>query len=114
MSIRRCWLKMVFLLCLVGFLGSCAEIEPPSPRDIIRQPLGESPMRIGMTKEEVLSIWGEPDSIDILESGSLGMIQEEWIYRGRYPDLPINVDYLSESQHLIFDGKHLIKLYHQK
>jgi hypothetical protein len=67
-----------------------------------------------MTKEKVRSMWGEPDSVQILESDAQGMVKEEWIYNGRYPDLPINVDYLSESQHLFFDGNHLVRFFHQK
>lgn len=99
-----------FLLYLTG----CAEISPPAPEDLIRQPLGESPLRIGMTKEKVKSIWGEPDVIRVIETDVQGMVKEEWIYRGRYPGLPINVDYLSETQHLFFDGNNLVKFYHQK
>ena len=114
MGIKKHWVKALFLLCLVFVLYGCAEIDAPGAREIMSQPLGEMPLRIGMTKEEVLSIWGKPDSIASIESTSPGAIMEEWIYRGRYPDLPINVDYLSESQHLIFDGKHLVKHYHER
>ena len=99
---------------LSAFLSGCAEIKPPTPAEIIRQPLGGSPLRIGMTKAQVDSIWGEPDLIRPLESASRQTLKEEWIYRGRYPNLPINVDYLSETQHLIFDGNNLVQLYHQK
>ena len=108
------------LVCaIVGALLSilligCAEIRPPSPEEIMRQPLGQSPLRIGMTKEKIKSIWGESDVVRVLGSDAQGMVREEWIYRGRYPSLPINVDYLSETQHLFFDGEHLVAFNQRK
>jgi len=99
-----------FFIVLMG----CAEIKPPTPAEIMRQPLGGSPLRTGMTKEEIKSLWGTPDVVRTSEPDAQGSIKEEWIYRGRYPNLPINVDYLSETQHLFFDGNHLVKFYHQK
>jgi hypothetical protein len=69
-----------------------------------------------MTKAKVRSIWGEPDTVQALETDlkARTTIKEEWIYRGRYPNLPINVDYLAETQHLIFDGNNLVEFYHRK
>ena len=116
-GIMKFWankLTVVFILFSLIFLCGCTEIEPPGPSEIMRQPLGGSPLRLGMTKEKVRSIWGEPDVVRVLGTDAQGMIREEWIYRGRYPNLPINVDYLSETQHLFFDGKHLVRFYHQK
>lgn len=99
---------------LVLALGGCAEIEPPGPEEIMRQPLGQSPLKIGMSKEQVKSIWGQPDSIKTVGTDFQGIVKEEWVYSGRYPNLPINVDYLSESQHLIFDGNYLVQHHHQR
>ncbi|MFH1045491.1 MAG: hypothetical protein V1727_00820 [Candidatus Omnitrophota bacterium] len=110
-------LYIYIILCsLVGaiLILGCAEIQPPSPEEFMRQPLGESPLKIGMTQEKIKSLWGEPDVIRVMETDAQGMVKEEWVYRGRYPNLPVNVDYLSESQHLIFDGTHLVKFYHQR
>ena len=104
--------SLYFLLST--FLIGCAEIEPPSPDQILRQPLGESPLRIGMTKARVRSFWGEPDIVRVLGADPQGMVKEEWVYRGRYPNLPINVDFLSETQRLLFDGDHLVKFEHRK
>lgn len=109
----------VFLLSIVYGLWSmvligCTEITPPTAQELMRQPLGKSPLRIGMTKEKVKSIWGEPDVVRVLEPDAQGMVRVEWIYRGRYPGLPINVDYLSETQHLFFDGEHLVRFYHRR
>lgn len=106
---------IVFLgLSLALFSAGCSEVSPPTPEDIIRQPLGESPLRIGMTKEKVRSLWGDPDIVNVVKSDAQGMVQEEWIYHGRYPGLPINVDYLAETQHLFFEGSHLVKFYHTR
>ncbi|MFH1075148.1 MAG: hypothetical protein V1752_08675 [Candidatus Firestonebacteria bacterium] len=110
---KRLCLKELFLAGLIIFLNGCSEIKPPTPNEIIRQPLGESPLRIGMPKEEVKSLWGNADEIKVLDSQP-GTIKEEWIYRGRYPNLPINVDYLAETQHLFFDGESLVNFHHQK
>ncbi len=107
-------LLFTLYLLLFIFLIGCAEIEPPGPAEIMRQPLGGSPLRLGMSKEKVRSIWGEPDVVKVLGNDAQGMIKEEWIYRGRYPNLPVNVDFLSETQHLFFDGNNLVRFYHQK
>ncbi len=107
--------RSVFIFILLSaLLIGCAEIKPPAPREIMRQPLGESPLRIGMTKEKVRSLWGNPDMVKLLAADTQGTVKEEWIYRGRYPNLPINVDYLSETQHLVFDGNHLVDFSHKK
>ncbi|MBN3038492.1 MAG: hypothetical protein JW869_03645 [Candidatus Omnitrophica bacterium] len=108
--------KYMFLsgICLLVVMSGCAEISPPGPEEIMRQPLGQSPLRIGMSKDQIRSIWGEPDSIKVLETDAQGMVKEEWVYVGRYPNLPINVDYLSESQHLIFDGNYLVQHHHRR
>ncbi|MBN2097375.1 MAG: hypothetical protein JW714_02720 [Candidatus Omnitrophica bacterium] len=113
-------LQIITMFLFSTFLLGCAEIQPPTPEQVMRQPLGESPLRIGMTKEKVQSIWGEPDLVRIADTAAQGRVvaqgtvKEEWIYRGRYPNLPINVDYLSETQHLFFDGSHLVRFYHSK
>ncbi len=106
-------LSSVFCL-LFSVISGCAEIKPPTPKEIMYQPLGKSPLRMGMTKEKIKSLWGKPDVVRVLKSDAQGMIREEWVYRGRYPNLPINVDYLSETQHLFFDGENLVRFYRQK
>lgn len=107
-------LHAAYFLLLTTILMGCAEIKPPGPKEIMRQPLGESPLRVGMTKEKIKSLWGKPDIVRVLGSDAQGMMKEEWIYRGRYPNLPINIDFLSETQSLLFDGDHLVKFEHHK
>lgn len=114
MQNSKLFLLSALYLLLSTLLIGCAEIKPPSPQEILRQPLGESPLRIGMTKEKVKSLWGEPDLVRVLETDAQGTVKEEWVYRGRYPNLPINVDYLAKTQHLFFDGENLVKFYHRE
>ena len=66
-----------FLFCIgvvtffvFALLSGCAEIKPPTPEEIMREPLGQSPLRIGMSKEKVKSMWGEPDVIRNLGSNA--------------------------------------------
>ncbi len=88
--------------------SGCAGIEPPNPQDIIRQPLGQDGLRPGMTKNEVIAIWGEPDTInkDITLEPS-GKIREEWIYHARYEGIPVDKQYFSKTKYLYFDGNNL-------
>jgi len=99
---------LVVLVCITGVMG-CAGIEPPQPEKILKHPLGAGPIDIGMSKEEITSLWGEPDLIrNIGESTDRGRTQkEEWIYQGRMTNLPVNYGYLSKSLHLYFDGNNL-------
>ncbi|GAG15729.1 unnamed protein product, partial [marine sediment metagenome] len=106
MRISRIFIGLAYVFCFsfltFGLLTGCVEIKPPGPEEILREPLGQSPLRIGMTKEKIKSLWGKPDAVNVLGTDPQGMIKEEWIYRGRYPNLPINIDYLSETQRLFF------------
>lgn len=98
-------LILLAVVCIIG----CAGIEPPSPDRILSHPLGTGPIHIGMTKEEVEGIWGEPDLIKSTgESKDAGTTQkEEWIYHGFITNLPINYGHLSKPLHLYFDGNNL-------
>lgn len=88
----------------------CAGIEPPSPDDILSHPFGQGPLYIGMTKDEVRQVWGEPDSTRYIGgSEDLGTTEKvEWIYYGRVTNLPVNYGYLTRSVHLVFDGNNLV------
>ena len=99
----------VFFACyMVVALSGCAEIEPPTPGDIISHPLGKDTLRVGMNKEEVMSIWGEADVVNknvVLKPS--GKVREEWIYHGRYSDVPLDTNNFSKTRHLYFDGNNL-------
>jgi len=95
-------------MVVAGLIG-CAGIEPPSPDKILTHPFGTGPLRVGMTKDEVRKIWGEPDVVKSLREGAgiNNAQQEEWIYNARVSNLPINYGYLSKSLRLSFDGDNL-------
>lgn len=97
------------------FLFGCAEIKPPTPIDIIKHPWGTKPeIRIGMTKEEVIKYWDQPDQIEELGLDRWGVAKEKWTYFGRYPDIPLDYKYLSITKVLYFDGNHLTSVDTQK
>lgn len=100
----------VILILLSFIISGCAEIEPPSPEEILRHPLGKGPLSIGMVKEEVVSIWGEPDVINQEDGISrTGTVKEEWVYHARYSNIPLDAGYLSKTRHLNFDGNNLVR-----
>jgi len=102
---------MVFLLSV--FVLGCAEITPPMPDQIITHPLGTDPLNVGMTKEEVLSIWGQPDVINKIgiSKGLGGTKKEEWIYHAAYSGVPVDKGYLSKARYLYFDGDNLVRFH---
>jgi hypothetical protein len=85
----------------------CAEIEPPSPDRILAPWSGVPPVRLGESKDSVLDKWGEPDEIRQIGTDDIGLIKEEWIYYGRYPEVPVDYKYLSKDKRLIFTGESL-------
>lgn len=100
--------QICFLVIVLIFLAGCAEIQPPNPIEVIKHPWGTKPeIRIGMTKEEVVKYWDEPDEKENLGADRWGVSKEKWIYFGRYPDLPLDYKYLSITKVLYFDGNHL-------
>ncbi len=108
---KRAWLLAIVLVFLFG----CAEIQPPTPMEIIKHPLGEKPdIKIGMSKEQVKKYWGEPDKVEQLGTDQWGVTKEKWTYVGRYPGIPVDYKYLSSTQILYFDGDNLTKTETQK
>lgn len=92
------------------FLAGCAEIEPPTPEKII-SPWSSMPnIRLGDTKEDVVSRWGEPDEKKEIGVDELGVAKEEWAYYGRYPLMaPVDYQYLSKTKYLYFEGNILVR-----
>ena len=101
---------LMLVMLTAGFTG-CAGITPPSPDDLLRSPTGDGPIQIGMTKNEVESIWGKPDEVRTIEDPKRwDGPRELWVYRAEYGAVPVNVGYLSKSKRLYFDGVHLTNI----
>ncbi|MFH1848305.1 MAG: hypothetical protein ABH825_03715 [Candidatus Omnitrophota bacterium] len=113
---RKKILGLVLAGAIICALAGCSGIEPPMPDELLTHPLGTSPLHLGMAKDEVRDILGEPDSVQHLEeSGDLGATgREEWIYRGRVTNLPVSYGYLSKSLYLTFDGENLVSFHEKK
>jgi hypothetical protein len=62
-----------------------------------------------MSKEEVISKWGEPDLINKLPAtDASGSQKEEWVYKARrYTPVPLDTGYLHKNKYLYFDGNNL-------
>ena len=105
--------KILFIFALSALsicIAGCAELNLlEAPAEVIKHPLGTDPIRVGMTKEEVISKWGQPNQVNHLEpSDEWNMPREEWVYMGRYSKIPIDRSYLSKTKYLIFDGNNLV------
>ena len=102
----------IFLAGLILFsLTGCADFTPPTPKDIITQPLGTDSVKIGMTKDKVQDLWGRPDQVNYVEGDQRwGGEREEWVYVARYANLPVDADYLSRTKKLYFDGENLTNI----
>lgn len=108
-------LRFVVILALsagVICLAGCAGIEPPNPNSILKHPLGTM-LRVGLTKDQILAQWGEPDLKEYDDAGKWGNAKEKWTYYARYGEVPVNAGYLSKTQYLFFDGKNLVKFTEQ-
>lgn len=103
------YLAFTVLSVMLIYLSGCAGIEPPSPKEIIEHPLGTSFLRPGLTKDQVVAQWGEPDLKEYDSTGRWGNAKERWTYYGRYGGLPVSAGYLTKTQYLYFDGKNLVK-----
>ncbi len=102
----------VTIAVMAAFLMTgCSAITVPMPGDIIKTPLGTESIKIGMTKQQVESIWGKPDSVMIVENKSKWPgPREVWIYNAKYGAIPVSAGYLSETQKLYFDGINLTQI----
>ncbi len=95
-----------FVLSVLG----CAEVEVPTPKDVMTHPFGKQQTMRGWTKEEIKAKWGAPDQVMPLASDEWGSPREEWIYYGRYPEVPIDYKYLSKTYHFYFTGDALVEM----
>ena len=100
-------LLTMILISSVFFYG-CSAIIIPNPEDVVKHPLGTESIKIGMTKEQVESIWGKPSQIKMVENKEKWQgSREVWIYRAQYSSIPVDAGYLSSTKKLYFDGNNL-------
>ena len=103
--------KFLLISILLFSLTGCAEIDAPTPKEIIKRPLGRGPIKVGMVKGKVRELWGEPDQINYVEDKEKwGGPREEWVYTGRYSAVPLDVGYLSKTKKFYFDGESLTNI----
>jgi hypothetical protein len=89
----------------------CSTLEVADPKEVIKHPLGTETIRLGMTKEEVESIWGKPDDVTTVDEKDKKMgTREVWIYRAQYGAIPVDAGYLSKTKKLYFDGENLTEI----
>ncbi len=111
---RNSRIKAVFILIsvlAVSMLNGCSTLTIPTPEEIIRKPLGTESVRVGMTKQQVESIWGRPDHVGMAENKQKwSSPREVWTYNARYGAIPVDAGYLSTTQKLYFDGPNLTEI----
>lgn len=102
---------LFFIVSISLALSGCAGIEPPNPEDVVKHPLGTESVKIGMTKQEVESLWGKPDEVNIIEDKEKWQgPREVWTYRAQYGAIPVDAGYLSKTKKLYFDGDNLTNI----
>lgn len=114
--------KALILAIIIGIgmlqLSGCSTIHKITegslePKNIAKAPSEWPQVRKGMSKEEVISILGEPDSKMVIgQDEQVGEI-EEWVYVGRYPGMPLDLGYVQKSRRLIFKGNFLTNVYRE-
>ena len=105
----------LFLLFVVSLsFAGCADVPIPTPDYIIERPIGTDSVKIGMTKDRVRELWGDPDQINDVENKERwGGSRVEWVYRAR-TELPVDAGYLSKTKKLYYDGENLTNIVESK
>ncbi|MDD4012710.1 MAG: hypothetical protein PHW14_00755 [Candidatus Omnitrophica bacterium] len=78
----------------------------PRTNNLIR---GANAFKIGMTKSEIRSVYGEPDAVRTVVAHEWGGDREEWSYSGKTP-LSVSAGYLGSDTYLYFDGNILTNI----
>ena len=98
------------ILTLASIYG-CSAIQVPDAEDVISHPLGTESIKIGMSKQQVESVWGKPNDIRMVENKEKWQGgREVWIYRAQYGSIPVDAGYLSKTKKLYFDGNNLTEI----
>jgi outer membrane protein assembly factor BamE (lipoprotein component of BamABCDE complex) len=103
------FMVLMAVFVLTAFAYGCSMLESiPSPTEVMQYPLGKTTLKVGMTKQEVESKWGKPDSISTVEDKKRWPESRDlWIYHSQTASIPIDADYLSKTRKLYFDGNYL-------
>ena len=102
---------VAILVSFIPLICGCNTLTIPSPDEIIKKPLGTESVKIGMTKDQVESIWGKPDQITTVEDKKKWSAPREvWTYNAHYGAIPVDAGYLSKTQKLFFDGENLTEI----
>ena len=65
--------NIFILMSALIFVFGCAEVDIPTPEDVLKHPLGTESVKRGMSKDQVKNLWGEPDEAAYEE------IEKTWI-----------------------------------
>ncbi|MBF0252931.1 MAG: hypothetical protein HQL29_03860 [Candidatus Omnitrophica bacterium] len=105
----NCFVLMFLFVSVFLFYG-CAEFDVPTPGKILNNPMGSSIVKIGMTKNEVNSLYGTPDLKRTVYSTDWEAPREEWYYKANMNILPISAGYLTDDVYLYFDSNSLTNI----
>lgn len=103
-------MKTFVLIVIVLFssaLTGCSDMPVPKADNILTS---STSIKIGMSKDQVTSVYGEPDSKRMVVAKEWGGYREEWFYKARYSGLPVGTDYLVNDVFLYFDGENLTNI----
>ena len=108
LSLERRLAALTIILASAFLFGGCSAIIIPNPVDVVKHPLGTESIKVGMTKEQVESLWGKPSQIKMVEDKAKWQgSREVWIYHAQYGAIPVDAGYLSANKKLYFDGNNL-------
>jgi len=99
-------IKYIIILYIAAVCVGCSEFDLPTPEYILKRPIGTESVKIGMTKDHVMELWGGADEkyFEKIEEAGIVRNREVWVYRGRYEGVPVDAGYLSKTKYLYFDG----------
>jgi len=103
-------MRYIISVFILFILAGCAELDMPTPVEVMKKPLGTDAVKVGMTREQVDGLWGEPDYVKFEEDKSSKRKREVWVYKARYSSVPVDASYLSKTRYLYFDGNNLTKI----
>ena len=99
---------MAVIILAAAILFGCSAIIIPKPEEVVKHPLGTESIKVGMTKDQVESLWGKPSQVKMVEDKQKWQgSREVWIYRAQYGSIPVDAGYLSTTKKLYFDGNNL-------